>query len=141
MTKYDSVAGLWQEVDGSGGDQWALDLQSDGGYFYIKTGEIKLVDGSGNNVNLSASVPEHFLYANNSSSNWAVVSFDEIIYSINVYLAQITELDITVKSLEIDKFSHLGELGGTPIPEPASMLLFGVGIAGLAGLRKRNRES
>lgn len=30
--------------------------------------------------------------------------------------------------------------GGDPVPEPATMLLFGTGIMGLAGLRRRNKK-
>lgn len=144
LTKYVSAADLWKQVDGSnGGDTWALDLVTDGGYFYIKTGNIQFVDAAGNNASLAddLSVPEHFLYTNNTSSNWAVVSFGDIVNLMNAFLVYNNQEGITVKSFDIDKFSHLGELGSTPVPEPTSMLLFGAGIAGLAGLRGRRRKS
>jgi len=33
-----------------------------------------------------------------------------------------------------------GDLGGNPVPEPATMLLFGTGIAGLAGTKLRRKK-
>ena len=40
----------------------------------------------------------------------------------------------------IGKLSHIGEVGGALVPEPATMLLFGTGVAGLAGIARRKRS-
>ena len=61
----------------------------------------------------------HFLFQNNSSLDWAVVDLDD--------------LNITNEG----KISHLGELNGTQVPEPTTALLIGLGLVGIAGVRRK----
>jgi hypothetical protein len=43
--------------------------------------------------------------------------------------------------LNIGAFSHWGEAGGTPVPEPSTILLLGLGLAGIAGIGRKRFKS
>ncbi|MBU0945291.1 MAG: PEP-CTERM sorting domain-containing protein [Proteobacteria bacterium] len=116
----------WYATDTAG--IFAYELQSVPVHFLIKTGVIK-VDGEKTDT--------HFLYSNEAGTGWAVIDLSEL---------GVTDLT------KIAKLSHLDEFGDTtvsqpppfdsaPVPEPATMLLFGTGLAGLLSskLRKKNK--
>jgi hypothetical protein len=70
-----------------------------------------------------------FLFQNNPESNWAVI--DLALWGPELGISNL---------INIDALSHISQIN--PIPEPATMLLFSAGLAGLAGLgRRRMRNS
>lgn len=109
-TECDSGCG-WQSVTGTGAnDVYAFELTSSTGWFLIKTG------------NGSSTGDRHFLFENVGSLDFAVFSLSQLGFSDRV---------------TITKVSHVSEFGSTPVPEPATVALLGLGILGLALGRKR----
>ncbi len=114
----------WIEVTDDSEDLYAFDFTDYGilnpDYFLIKTG---------NNVGLSTdSVDDlftHYLYNN----------LDALQYGVINLLDFEGNGDIT-----IDIVSHVGTTGGTPIPEPGTLLLLGSGLTGLAVYRLRSKK-
>jgi hypothetical protein len=121
------------QVDNST-NTFAYDLSRDGGYFLLKLGNIT-IDPKNNNI----TVPDYFLYRNDPSSKWAVFSLDGIRTSLTNYFASNNITGYSVDNFTIDKISHIGEFG-SPVPEPATMLLFGTGIVGLVGAYRRKKK-
>ena len=49
--------------------------------------------------------------------------------------------DLTYNDKELSNMIVYGDPGDTPVPEPATMLLFGTGLAGLAGVARRRKKA
>ena len=124
--KYNTTDGDgWTGVDVPDGEDeedyssvFAHALITDPGWYLIKTGNLKLDDPN----------PDTFLYRNLSSSGYAVIDLSVFVqYGLN-------EKDID----NIEKISHIDEVNA--VPEPATMLLFGTGLAGLAAVARRRKN-
>jgi len=81
----------------------------------VKTGKINTTNNT------------HFLYENLQELSWAVIdlSFDEGLEDIDIF-----------------KVSHISTFtGANPVPEPSTMVLFGIGLLGIAGLGKKHTKN
>ncbi len=113
--KYDTLDGTgWFAVDEHEG-YFAHALSSaETSHYLLKTGT-----GSSSGANT-------FAFQNKLSTSWAVVSMADMGFESEPFLS------------EIAKVSHVAEAGGVaPIPEPATLFSFGLGIIGLSALRRR----
>jgi hypothetical protein len=90
----------------------ALQLQDTPAFYFIKTGNVGTFD--------------HFLFSN--TNDWAALNL----------LSSFGE-GYEIKGF--GKFSHTGELGSTPVPEPGTFLLLGGGLFGLAIFGKRRMKT
>ncbi|SHO47533.1 PEP-CTERM sorting domain-containing protein [Desulfopila aestuarii] len=116
-TKFDPVVDL--EVYSTSGDlsskidnSVAFALVDQPKYFFVKTGTTDESKGS-----------NWFLFNNNINLDYAVFQLSGDGYYIK----------------NVGKLSHAGQVGGgdTAVPEPATMLLFGTGLASLAAYRRK----
>jgi hypothetical protein len=113
----DENASEWQTII-DGESVFAYETEDEPAYFLIKTGKN------------SGSINTHFLFDNLNSIDWAVISLLAMGFS-----------DSNI--LNISKVSHIDGFdgdGNQPVPEPATVLLVGTGLAGLAAVRRRKAK-
>lgn len=118
LTKYDTEDGAgWVETDQFDPERVvAFALETAPAFYFVKTG------------NLQSGPYDTFLFANNASLDWAVLDLD-------------TSFGAGYEIRGIGKFSHNGELGSAPVPEPGTIILLGAGFLGLAAYgRKRIKK-
>jgi len=66
--------------------------------------------------------PNQYLFNNLDNTRYAAFAIVDITYATSVF-----------------PISHISWASNTPVPEPATMLLFGLGLLGLAGVSRKNK--
>ena len=113
MEKNDVTESMWV-VTNQDSSVYAMKFFSSSNpeYFFIKV-------GAGEN---DLRQYTHHLYTNFESFQYAVVDLDQAGYEIK----------------NIGKFSHIGEFPGTTqAPEPLSLILLGLGLIGIVGIKRK----
>jgi hypothetical protein len=96
-------------------NEYAFQLPSNEGYFLVKTGNATY---------------DHWLFQNVDSTFWGTVLVG------GSYTTIVGGQTVTFNGRDIDFISHVVP-AGAPVPEPATLMLLGVGLIGLAGYGRK----
>jgi len=120
-TQYDSVPVSLSQTN-EDASAYAFELNGEPDYFLVKWGDGGDPDGSG-----PLQYVAWTLWSNNNLKSFAV--FDTADPGL------LLDGNWVIKN--IGAFSHYGETGAAPVPEPSTILLMGLGLVGLAGIGRK----
>ena len=134
-----------QEPSTVGGPYASVYFQFDGTNWQVSTDNVNFVDFASSFGFYSSVTPtENTFYTDKSLNDDGVEHFAIAFNSpniANIYFEDVYGRDITDPS-NTDQWDMLVvSTDITPVPEPATMLLFGAGVAGLAGFARRKKNS
>lgn len=122
----------YSKVPNSGGNNWQQLTGSTVLFaFNIGVGPEWFLVKTGNGAEYS-----DFLFSNDPANGWATVDYTDFGFD-SVIVGKISHLGTAVDPPTGD----VNELATTPVPEPASLTLFGVGLSATAAAIRRRKKS